>query len=272
MKKLSWKYAEIVVSAFILGLGVFLSTQISQVPQKDRAFHWGPFSPQLLLNNPLLNTIFTTLTQSKPIPQTQQEKTQDTLVLTPTAPFQPLEAIKKSIATTQAQQNEALKNLANATEKLSEDERRKIQSGLLTISRNRTWFQPFIASLPVDIQPAAKAYVESTFELQDHYLALDGITRDFLKPHEVAESKSLSEHAEKIRAAEMSPQVRTHIEEISQTENIRESDVQKLIQLCERKRPCVERGIVAWMDSHHLFNESQIDLIEKSLTSSGEGL
>lgn|GEM_PF-6276840 len=270
MKKLSWKYAEIVVSVSILGLGVLLSSQISQGPQKNRAFHWSPFSPQVFSNSPLLNAIFSTFSQAQPISEKSPQETQDPIVLTPTSTFEPLEKITKSIPIIEAQQNEALKNLATATEKLSEDETRKIQSGLLTVSRNRAWFQPFVASLPVEIQPAAKTYVESTFDLQDHYLALDGITRDYLKPYKVAASKSLDEYTEKIRATKITPQVQTLIEEVSQSENILEIDVQKLLQLCENKRPCVERGIVAWMDSHHLFNESQIDLIEKSLTSSAD--
>lgn len=276
MKKLKWKYAGVVVSVWVIGLGVLLSSRLPNTPFFNSDGHSGPFSPTSALKPfRFILSAFSNLNLEPPKAEEAEEENlpdQPSITLTPELPFPSQETLLKSISSLESQLQDKLRVFVSTVTENIQDEiqKQKIRQQLLRVTRDRTLLPNFLAQLPPSVQPAAKDYLKVAFEIQDQYLTLDGITRDFLKPHEVIAPKKLSEHAEKVRSTEINSNTQKHIQEVSEAEKLTEGDVQKLLQLCDKKRRCVERGLLAWMDAHHFLTEAQINLIDQSVVDPGE--
>lgn len=276
MKKLKWKYAGIVVSVWVLGLGVLLSSRLPNTPFFNSDGHSGPFSPTRALTP--FRFIFSALSNlNLELQQPEEEKVETpseppSITLTPELQFPPQETLLKAISLLESElQNKLLVFAATVTESIPDElEKRRIRQQLLLVSRDRARLPSFLAQLPSSVQLAAKDYLKVAFEIQDQYLTLDGITRDYLKPHEVVAPKKLNEHAELVRSTEINLNTQNHIREVSEAEKLNEADLQKLLQLCDKERPCVERGVLAWIDAHHFLTEAQINLIDQSVVDPGE--
>lgn len=269
MKKLRWNYAGITATFFVLAFGALLSSHLPNLPLGNSGSHSGPFSisSQIEALQQFFSTIKFFPSPRSPFLQPNSEPpspTPESIILTPTTPFESTESIKKRVSLRLPHYRESLNVLLNQLAKKPETAAGVFQS-LLTISRDPSQAASTVASLPPAIQPTAQSYLKEAFKLQEDYLALDGINRDFLKPYEVVPSKDLTDYAKKVKDLEISPAVQSYIQTVSEQPNIDDQTIEKLIHLCEKRRQCVELGVVSWIDVHHVFNENQIQLIEKSV-------
>lgn len=212
-----------------------------------------------------------TVAPPNPTPEQAQIQAQEAaqtqpIQITPAQPLPPTrEAALKEIAVAEQAHREALQALTPFFEKSPATVRRAFLDGLVAVSRDRSLEGEFLGNLKGELRPAAEAYVQAVFQLQDQYLALDGINRDFLKPHQVAPSAKLEDHAQLIRSTEVSAAVQSHIRNSSTNESIRDEDIQELVRACDKQKRCIEKGVLAWMDSNHRFNTSQLAAIEKAV-------
>lgn len=199
-------------------------------------------------------------------PKTPAPAHQRSLRIEPTEKFpETRESFYPRIADAEVAHRETLVKLSSEFEKLSPERRDRFLEGLVRVSQNRSLRGEFLAEWEGSLAEVAGAYFNALFELQDHYLALDGMKREELIQHVALASPKLEKRAEEVRKASLSREAESFIQKVSGEVSVGEEELRELFRVCGGERSCIEKGVLAWMDANHVFHSSQLAWMDQQM-------